>query len=278
MSDKTSLGDRMKAYEQPSTGRKAFKGQPLVVRLDGKSFHTWAKGLERPYDERLSTIMRKVTEALVERFQPLVGYTQSDETSLVWYHAPHETAEYPFDGRFQKLESLTAAFATAMFNHLVGLHLPEKKDSLAMFDSRAFVVPTLKEAYHTILWRQQDATKNAISMAARAHFSHKSLYGQNGKVMQERLWSEKGINFNDYPAFFKRGVFVKRHKVERTLTEAELAAIPEKHRPTGPVVRTVVEAMDVWLSREEDPMSILFGDGMPKKSYQEGPSDITVDG
>ena len=278
--DKTSLGDRMKAYEAPSTSRKAFKGQPLVVRLDGKSFHTWTKGLKRPYDERLSKIMRRVTIALVERFQPLVGYTQSDEITLVWYHAPHETPEYPFDGRFQKLESLTAAFASVMFNFHVAELLPEKSAFPAIFDSRAFVVPTIKEAYHAILWRQQDATKNAISMAAHVYFSHKSLQGQDGPTMQERLWSEKGVNFNDYPAFFKRGVFVKRHKVLKTLLPSELERIPEAHRPTGPVERTVVEPMDVWLSKEADPMAILFGDAMPTGSYlddQVPPSVIDIE-
>jgi len=269
MTDKTTLGDRMKMYEQPTTSRKAFKGQPLVVRLDGKSFHTWTKGLKRPYDERLSTIMRRVTEALVERFQPLVGYTQSDEITLVWYVAPHDSAEYPFDGRIQKLESLTAAFATAIFNFEVARLLPEKAPFLAMFDSRAFVVPTMKEAYHAVLWRQQDCTKNAISMAAQSMFSHKSLQGLHGAEMQEKMWSEKGVNFNDYPAFFKRGMFVKRFKIQKTLTAEELVRIPEPHRPTGPVTRTVVESMDVWLSKEEDPMAVLFGDAMPKAYTQE---------
>ena len=267
MSDKSApgtLGSRMKEYEAPSISRKAFKGQPLVVRLDGKSFHTWTKGLKRPYDERLSTIMRRVTEALVERFQPIIGYTQSDEITLVWYHAPHDTAEYPFDGRFQKLESLTAAFASVMFNFHVAELLPEKKAFLAMFDSRAFVVPTLKEAYHAVLWRQQDATKNAISMAAQSLFSHKSLQGLHGTEMQEKMWKERGVNFNDFPAFFKRGVFVKRHKVLKELTSEELARIPEEYRPKAPVERTVVTTFDCWLSKEEDPMNILFGEGIPR--------------
>lgn len=268
MEKNDSLGERMKQYEWPSTQRRAFKGQPLIVRVDGSKFHTWTKGLQRPYDERLSRLMRRVTEALVERFQPTIGYTQSDEITLVWYVQPHETAEYPFDGRFQKLESLTAAFATAMFNFHVPELLPEKKHLLAMFDSRAFVVPNLKEAYHAILWRQQDATKNAISMAAHTYFSHKSLQGMHGAQMQERLWAEKSINFNDYPPFFKRGTFVKRHKVEKVLTDEELARIPEQHRPTGPVTRTVIEAMDVWLSKEQDPMAVLFGDALPQPAYQ----------
>jgi tRNA(His) 5'-end guanylyltransferase len=264
MTDKTTLGDRMKMYEQPSTSRKAFKGQPLVVRLDGKSFHTWTKGLKRPYDERLSKIMRRVMEALVDRFQPKVGYTQSDEITLVWYIAPHESNEYPFDGRYQKLESLTAAFATAMFNFHVQELLPEKKHELAMFDSRAFVVPTLTEAYNAILWRQQDATKNAISMAAQSLFKHKDLQGLHGPEMQEKMWSEKGVNFNSYPAFFKRGMFAKRVTNTRTMSDEDYARIPEKHWPIGGVItRTSVESFDCWLSREPDAMAVLFGDALP---------------
>ena len=257
--DKTTLGDRMKAYEGPSTQRRAFKGQPLIVRLDGKSFHSWTRGLDRPYDQRLSDLMVKVSVALVERFQPRVAYTQSDEITLAWHIEPHETADFPFDGRFQKLESLTAAHATAVFNSLVPTYLPEKTGTLALFDSRAFVVPNLKEAYHAFLWRQQDAVKNAISMAAHTYFSHKSLQGMHGPEMQDRLFKEKGINFNDYPAFFKRGTFVKRHKVLKELSPAEIEAIPAEHRPTGPVVRTVVSQFDCWLAREEDPMLVLFG-------------------
>lgn len=268
MTDKTTLGDRMKEYEAPSTSRKAFKGQPLVVRLDGKSFHTFTRGLQRPFDKRLSDLMLDTTIALVDRFQAKVGYTQSDEITLVWYIQPHETAEYPFDGRFQKLESLTAAYATAYFNRYLGEAIPEKIGMMPIFDARAFVVPNIKEAYHAVLWRQQDATKNAISMAAQSMFSHKSLQGLHGPEMQEKMWKEKGVNFNDYPAFFKRGMFAKRTKIEKLLSEEELSKIPEQHRPDGPVVRTVVSEMDVWLSKEEDPIEVLFGDKMPKARYQ----------
>lgn len=259
--DKTSLGDRMKMYEAPSTSRKAFKGQPLIVRLDGKSFHTWTKDLKRPYDKRLSDLMLDTTKALVDHFQALVGYTQSDEITLAWYIQPHETAEYPFDGRFQKLESLTASYATAVFNQQKSAYFNLAEPQLlipALFDSRAFVVPTIKEAYHAFLWRQQDAVKNAISMAAHTYFSHKSLQGLHRAEMKERLFVEKGISFDDYPAFFKRGTFVKRVKVLKKLSDDELAQIPEKYRPTGQVERTTIKELDLWLSTLEDPISALF--------------------
>jgi tRNA(His) 5'-end guanylyltransferase len=260
MTDKTTLGDRVKGYEQPTTMRKAFKGQPLIVRLDGKNFHAFCKGLKRPFDERLSALMVEVTKYLVETFQARIGYTQSDEITLVWHYQPHETAEYPFAGRFQKMESLLAAYATAFFNTHLSFHLPEKAGAMPVFDARAFVVPNEREAYHTVLWRQQDCTKNAISMAAQSMFSHKSLQGLHGPEMQERMWKEKGVNFNDYPAAFKRGTFVSRAKVLRVLDEAELARIPEAHRPTGPVERTETKVRDIWLAKEDNTfvIPILF--------------------
>lgn len=261
MTDKTTLGDRMKMYEQPTTSRKAFKGQPLVARLDGKSFHTFTKGLERPYDQRLSQLMTATMAALVERFQAAVGYTQSDEITLVWHVPVDGTREYPFDGRIQKIESLTSSFAAAYFNKHLAEYLPEKADELPIFDSRAFTTPTLKEAYHEILWRQQDATKNAISMAAQSMFSHKSLQGLHGPEMQEKMWKEKGVNFNDYPAFFKRGVFAKRISRTRLMSTADYARIPREHWPESAMIaRTAVETFDCWLSREPEVMDILFGD------------------
>lgn len=257
-SDKTSLGDRMKSYEAPSTSRQAFKGQPLIARLDGKSFHTFCKGLKRPYDERLSQLMEDTMASLVDRFGATVGYTQSDEITLAWFTPTDGTADYPFSGRFQKMDSLLAAFATATFNVMLSARIPEKVGMLPIFDCRSFVVPNLLEAYHCFLWRQQDATKNAISMAAQSMFSHKRLQGLHGPEMQELMFKEHGVNFNDYPSFFKRGVFARRVKEERYLTEAQLANIPAEHRPTGPVIRSFIDTVDIWLSKQPSGVDALF--------------------
>lgn len=258
--DKDDLGTRMKGYEDPSTGRKAFDGQVMIVRLDGNNFHNFTKGLKRPYDLRLSSLMVIVTEALVDKFRAKLGYTQSDEITLVFTSGDSGNGVFEYDGRFQKYESLTAAYATAVFNKHLASAIPEKADATPIFDSRAYVVPNIREAYHVLLWRQQDATKNAISMAAQSMFSHKSLQGMSGPEMQERMFAEKGVNFNDYPYFFKRGTFVRRVSRVKELTAEELERIPEAHRPTGPVRRNVIESMDIWLSKEVEPMKVLFGD------------------
>lgn len=255
---KDSLGTRMKTYEAPSTSRRAFKGQPLVARLDGKNFHSFTKGLERPFDKRLSDLMIKTTHELVDRFNATVGYVQSDEITLVWLTTPESTIDLPFAGRFQKIESLLAGFCSAFFAKNVGSYLPEKAETVPYFDCRAFVVPNVQEAYHAVLWRQQDCTKNAISMAAQSMFSHKYLQNKSGAEMQELMWKEKGVNFNDYPAFFKRGTFARRVKEARELDQEQLAKIPEAHRPTGPVIRSFVDTLDIWLTKQEDPVATLF--------------------
>lgn len=260
MTDRDSLGDRIKSYEAVTTSRKAFKGQPFCIRLDGKAFHTFTRGLKRPYDEGMSNLMVDVTKALVSEFGALVGYTQSDEISLGFYLPADSESLYPFDGRLQKLESLTAAYASVFLNQMLPQHLPNKRVSGAppVLDSRAFVVPDLQELYHVFLWRQQDAVKNAISMAASAYYSHNALHGKTGEEKQEMLF-QKGVNFNDYPFFFKRGTFVKRVKKLITPSAETLQDIPEKYRPTGPVERTIIEAQDIWLSKEPYPVAKLFG-------------------
>lgn len=259
MSDKKDdLGDRIKAYESASTHRRAFKGQPIVARLDGRGFHTFTKGLNRPYDVRFTGSMLVTMGALVEKFKPKIAYSQSDEITLVWYVPAESKATYDFGGRFQKFDSLLAGFASAAFNEVLYDELPEKAGSLATFDCRTFVVPNLTEAYHTLLWRQQDATKNAISMAAQSMFSHKELQHKHSDEMQEMMFSKHGVNFNDYPDFFKRGTFASRVTVQRKLTPEELAKIPEKHRPTSTVPRSEIQFHNIWLTKLENPVDFLF--------------------
>ena len=226
-----TLGDLMKSYEMSMAGVKVMKGIPLLARLDGRSFHSFTKGLPRPYDERLSTCMIETTKYLVEETHANVGYTQSDEISLAWFIPADSAADYMFDGRVQKLTSILAGLASAKFLRLVIEKIPEKADKIPVFDCRVWQVPTIDLAAQAFLWRELDATKNSISMAAHAYFSHKSLQGLNGSEKQERLWTEKGINWNDYPTFFKRGTYVQRKTFERELTEAERMSISEKHRP-----------------------------------------------
>lgn len=254
MSD--ALGDRIKSYEAVTTGRRVFRGQPFCIRLDGKAFHSFTRGLRRPYDERLTGLMVETTKHLVSEFGALVGYTQSDEITLGFFLPSGPESQYQFDGKLQKLESLSAAFATAYFNRLLPEYLPDKASQLPVFDSRAFAVPNLQELYHVFLWRQQDAVKNAISMAAQAHYSHKQLLGKNG-LEKVAMLADKGVVFDEYPAAFRRGTFVRRVQRAMELSPEQLAKIPEGRRPDGPILRSVIEEHDYDLKSANQLWALL---------------------
>lgn len=222
------LGDRMKGYERAEAGRFFIPRLPVVIRIDGRSFHTFTRGLARPWHQGLSDLMLATTRALVEETGALVGYTQSDEISLVLRAADLQTQLW-FDGRISKIISCAASFATSYFVKHLGAHVPEKADEMPTFDARAWNVPDLDEAANAILWRELDAVKNSISMAASVHYSERELDGMTGKQRQEMLFA-KGINWNDYPARFKRGSYVLRRTVSAPYTAAEIASLPPRHR------------------------------------------------
>lgn len=242
------LGKRVKAWESATCSQRFFSGQPIVLRFDGNAFHTFCKGLKKPYDERLSKCMIETMNDLMGFFHGKLGYTQSDEISVFLY-TDSEKAEYPFNGKVQKLQSLGAARATATFNRLIRENIPEKANTTPIFDCRAFSPPTLDNVYETFYWRQQDAIKNAVSMAAHAKFSHKGLQGKHSGEMIQLLMTN-GIDFNEYPEFFRSGTFAKRLSKEVTLSDEQLLAIPEKFRDNAKTcIRTVVENFDIRLPR-----------------------------
>ena len=220
------LGDRMKLYEKDSA--KIFLPTlPIVVRVDGKCFSNWTRGLDRPYDLRFIHLMQEVTKFLVEETCANTGYCQSDEINLVFYSSNPKSQVF-FNGKQQKMVSVIASMATAKFNSLVSEFLPDTENGLAFFDARAWVVPNLVEAANSILWRERDATKNSISMATREYYSHNEIFGKSCSEMQEMLF-QKGVNWNDYPDSFKRGTFYQRKSIETRLTPEELDSLPEKH-------------------------------------------------
>ena len=224
------LGDRCKEFEAAEAGRRAMRGLPLLARLDGRAFHTFTRDLKRPYDHGMSVAMIETTRYLVREMTAAVGYTQSDEITLAWFESSQSTADYGFDGRFQKLASVLAGMASTRFYQLVLEHLPDKASATPHFDCRVWQVPTLADAADVFVWREDDATKNSITMAAGAYYSDAELEGKNSSVKQEMLW-QKGVNWNDFPAFFKRGSYLQRRTFDRALTDEERVRIPEAHRP-----------------------------------------------
>ena len=245
--EKDLFGDRMKFYENQTCGIKLLPRIPVIARLDGKGFSKFTRGLRRPYDERLSNLMIELTKYLVKETNANCGYTQSDEITLMWYVDDPKSSIY-FDGRYFKMVSDLSAMASVFFNKKLLEYLPEKSDKWPRFDCRVFNVPTLDEAVNTFLWREQDATKNSITMAASAFYSHKQLHKKNGSEKQEMLF-EKGINWNDYPPFFKRGTYVQRKRILRKFTTDELEKLPKKHiarkNPDLMIERWVVDRIDL---------------------------------
>ena len=229
MSEKLDdFGDRMKAYEASETARRLDVSLPIYARIDGRSFSRFTRGLDRPFDARMSRCMIGATKALVEHTHARIGYTQSDEISLVWLSEGE--SEGFFGGKVQKLCSVLSGLATAAFMAEAVRELPDYISRLPHFDCRVFNLPTQTEAANAFLWRERDAVKNSVSMTAQAHFSHKALHGKACKDMRGML-DNAGVDYDGFPTFFKRGTWILRETIERPFTADELAAIPQKHRP-----------------------------------------------
>jgi tRNA(His) guanylyltransferase len=184
-----------------------------LLRLDGRAFHSYTRGLERPFDAQFAADMDATAVALcTEITGTAFAYVQSDEISLVVTDFASVNTEPWMGGNSAKVLSISAALATATFNRLRPGE-PDSPAAPALFDSRVWTLADPSEVVNYFIWRQRDAVKNSVSMAASAHFSHKRLDGLNSNERQELLFKEAGVNWNDYPVGFKRGRVVSRHAV-----------------------------------------------------------------
>lgn len=207
-----NLGERMKKYEFVTRNYLICK-TPVIVRIDGKAFHTFTRGLEKPYDADFMKLMQETTLELCKEVSGCkLGYTQSDEISLLISDWDNDETQAWFQNNLSKIISITASIATLKFNSLIEEKLEclnfnykfSGKRFKALFDSRAFNIPK-EEVCNYFIWRQQDATRNAIQSAGQSEFSPKELLGKKCNEIQEMLWSKKNINFNKYRTDFKRG-------------------------------------------------------------------------
>lgn len=236
-----SLGDRMKRYEYVSR-TYLTRRVPVIIRLDGKAFHTFTRGFEKPYEIVMMRAMQKTMQALCSGIQGCVfGYTQSDEITLVLVDYKTIDTDAWFGYNIQKMASISASMATMAFNKAFAEALAERREFVysknatgedqkhydflcgvanrasAMFDSRVFSVPK-DEVCNCLIWRQQDATRNSIESAGQSYFSHKQLMNKSCNDIQEMLFQEYGINWNDYPTTFKRGSACYRVTEESEVT------------------------------------------------------------
>ena len=236
------LGDKHKSYEA-RTETTLMPGCPVIIRLDGRAFHTFTRGLKRPYDERMSCAMIQTTKDLVAQTNANIGYVQSDEITLIFKNSDH-LVPFMFSGRVQKIVSVVASTASVMFNRIILETIPERAKMMPVFDARVFQYPDENLAVETLMWRETDATRNSLSMAVQSLYTHTECMGA-GFVKKHEMLHTKGVNWNNYPAFFKRGTYVQRQMALKDLTEEELMKIPERHRPTGPVLRSTVQELDL---------------------------------
>jgi len=234
------LGIRMKESYEKIPRTKLMRRTPVIIRIDGRAFHTFTRGFKRPFDEVLIKTMQETTKYLCENIQGCVlGYTQSDEITLVLVDYQKLNSDAWFGYEVQKMCSIAASMATMEFNrrfemnaelHSVRKVCDEEGNVIneeeyqytlahtnayckgAMFDARVFNIPK-EEVTNCIYWRQLDASRNSVQMVGQANFSHKELQNKSCNNIQDMLMEQKGINWNDLPTYQKRGSCVVRNKI-----------------------------------------------------------------
>ena len=237
------LGVRMKEFYEQIPKTKLMRRTPVAIRIDGKAFHTFTRGFQKPFDNVLMKTMQETTKYLCENIQGCVfGFTQSDEITLILIDYKKLTSLAWFDYEVQKMCSIAASMATMAFNkffyqnaivnyaNIAKIDTPDycavlerAAEKGAMFDARCFNIPK-EEVTNLIYWRQLDATRNSIQMVGQAYFSHKELQGKMCNMIQDMLHEQKGINWNDYPTVCKRGtaVIYDNYQNPQSLTNGDI--------------------------------------------------------
>ena len=207
--DKDALGSRMKEQYEHRTRYLLPRRTFTILRLDGKSFHTYTRGLKKPFDKDLYEDTDNAIIAMLPEIQGAVfAYTQSDEISILLTDFAQPATSAWFDGNLQKMVSVSSSIMTAEFNKLRLLRSIRTNEecvsmclldsdiliSSAYFDSRAFTIPDRVEVMNYFRWRQQDCVRNSVSMVAQSKFSHKELNGKSQSNMHEML-HEVGVNW-----------------------------------------------------------------------------------
>lgn len=227
MSDKTTLGNRMKEYYENPYRFYLPRRSPMIIRLDMRAGHSFTKGFQRPFDDIFIESIQETAKYLCENIENVkFSYQQSDEISLLLTDYDNANTQAWFNKNLQKMCSIAASMATLAFNRVFWEKIrdldhdyyeyPTKEfnelieiyykalEKGAMFDARCFSIPK-EEVCNYFQWRQMDCTRNSIQMVGQANFSHKELQNKKNEDIQEMLFSQKGINWNDFSTVKKRG-------------------------------------------------------------------------
>lgn len=235
--DDTAMGDRFKQIEAESRGieyidpKKAF-----VVRVDGRAFHTFTRGMARPYSHELDRMREEAANAVIRSLKPDYAYYQSDEISYVWTAPTNPAAEHIFAGRVDKIVSLCASLTSVAFfaEYMRSAEYDADRGALPHFDGRLagqFEDPL--EAIECVMWRENDAKRNSVQMLAQSMFSHKQLQNKN-VFAQYEMCKQAGTDWLvDVPAQYRGGTYLRTVTAQVVLSEEQLANIPEAHRPAA---------------------------------------------
>lgn len=221
------LGDYIKSnMEKPECGRAIPQTHTIMVRLDGRAFSTFTRGMEKPFDPAFAEAMIGTASHLVEHFKAEIAYVQSDEINLVLRNERPES-EHPFGGKIQKICSVFAGLATAKFNML----LPARAHLLPHFDARAFGVDRYELSNAVLMWREADAIRNAILSLGQMRIGKKRVHGMGTRQVAELLRSEYNAQPLDFGEHYAYGTYLKRVTRMVPLSAEQRSKIPEAHRP-----------------------------------------------
>lgn len=238
--DNSELAARMKDFYENPAKTQLLRRMPVAIRIDGKAFHTFTRGFQKPFDPVLMDTMQRTMKHLCENIQGCIfGYTQSDEITLILTDYQKLTSEAWFNYEVQKMASISASMATVAFNKYFSENIikynstydpliEENKRLIeryvnaaekgAMFDARCFNIPK-EEVTNLIYWRQLDAMRNSIQMVGQAHFSHAKLKDKTCNDIQDMLMVQYGINWNTFTIPCKRGTACIKTEEKETIKE-----------------------------------------------------------
>ena len=264
-----ALGDRIKDYYENRCRYYLPRRTYSVIRIDGKAFHTWTKGLNRPFDEGFINDMDETAMYLCKNIQGAkLAFVQSDEISIVLTDFDDISTDAWFDGNIQKIVSVSSSMATSKFNQLrmsrgISEDFSSKSDivkyvkgyKLAEFDSRVFTIPSKDEVINYLIFRQNDTVRNSISSVAQSMYSAKELHGKNQNDMQEMCF-QKGVNWNDFPVKQKRGRLIVKKSMIFPFTKNDKSGLPILQ---GSFMRNVWMSTDPEIfTQDKESLNVLF--------------------
>jgi len=278
-------GNRMKSFYEDRFRYKLPRRSFTLIRIDGKAFHTYTKGLKKPFDDGLMEDMDQTAVYLCKNIQGAkLAYVQSDEISLVLTDFDDLDTAAWFDGNIQKMASIAASLATAKFNQLrmtrscmernFNLDPDDlEKFKLAMFDARVFQIPYIEEVINYFVWRQQDATRNSVQAVAQYFYSYEELLGKKQNDLQEIIF-QKGSNWNNYTSGEKRGRLIQKVEKKYLRRGSEVTIIENEDEFNIKLSGLNVYSRSVWevnqetpiFSKEKDYLKVII---MPKSKSNE---------